>query len=594
MCFFSRRPLPRHQMPKSCRHGNPPSKPSARAFYLIKLTKRLFAATALLMVLLIGMMARSSATWVDLVLRPSPESFAYAYTTGHGSPRGRALSAEQLQALPSGNRSLSVGGDRRLRLFMLADSPHIDLCKSIMSAVAAGYPAPILLNWGGEFNRPKWHLAGSHAAEVDSFLSVIQDLLARAEGEDGDVHQDDLAVLVDAHDVWFQLPPSALIQRYHQLNLEADARVHRQWESAQGLAAGFPVAPPRQSIVTTMAKNCRPRSESRPPSRYGKGTDRVLAMPLQPARDYGAVKPRCLDNGMIMGTMGALRDALTRAKAQAGAASHRGRRIFRDQALFGQVLADQETWRDWMRGLGAAWNGTASENDLSKLPRHVRRIAAASMAGERFEYGIGLDYHFGTVPRAFSAHDDGAFVKINDKEALKAESARAGVPHGQVRVDGVPRELAQADVGPKQLDDTVWGDVPLYTDLRSGVTPVGMHHHHDSKSRRLLRESWTKMWFYPKLRNLIAQATLPMSATSTVRPLARVPADGGIGSRETRYWAPKSSLANKLVQVFQPFSVHATSGGSYGTMPWQGVCQVRGEKPWHREIFGDAKGPWQL
>ncbi|KAK2609188.1 hypothetical protein QQS21_002270 [Conoideocrella luteorostrata] len=539
----------------------------------------------------------------------APALDSFGYVTDDGPSPDKVLTTQQMLALQTGNHSVSVGGDRRLRVFMPADSPHINLCKSVMSAVALGYPAPVLLNWGSEFNRPEWHLAGSHIAKLESLLSVIGDLLARAEGEDSDAHEDDLAVLVDAYDTWFQLPPSVLIQRYHQLNREADERVRRQWQDAQGLAVDFPIQPPRQSIVVTAAKDCHPRSDSgsdphyshwpqspMPSDMYGKGTDKTLTAPFNPARKYKNVRPRCMNSGMVMGTMGSLRDALLRAKEKVETVAHMGRQLWSDQALFGEVLGDQEMWREWMRELGATWNGTASENYLSKLPRDVRQIAEASIKGQRFEYGIGLDYSYSTIPPTCSAEEDGAFVKLDDREALNKASVKAGVPNGEVRVKGVLAELYEQKVGSKQLDNVKWGNVPLYTNFYFGNTPVGIHHNayvNGLKSTRL-KEWWSKMWFAPQLRNLVAHALLPVSPRSSIRPLARIPVGGPERGEVIKYWAPKSDLRNRMVKVFRPSSIEDMSGGSYTPIEWEGICKSSGKKPWHEEVFGDTKGPWQM
>jgi hypothetical protein len=242
-----------------------------------------------------------------------------------------------------------------------------------------------------------------------------------------------------------------------------------------------------------------------------------------------------------------------------------------------------------MRELGMTWNGTVSENHVSRLPRDVRNIAKEAMKGQRFEYGIGLDYSFSTIAPTYSAEKGGSFVKINDKQALKAASAKAGVPNGEVRVNETPAELGQSKVGPDGLSNLDWGNVPLYTDLIFGVTPVGIHH--DGKSNK--DEWWSNMWFYPQLRSLVAEALLPMNAASTLRPLARIPIPGG-EKQTTRYWMPKSDLRNRMAKVFEPASLDAKSGGSFESIEWEGVCQQSGKRPWHQEIFGDTKGPWQL
>ena len=515
------------------------------------------------------------------------------------------LTATQLQSLHNGNRSVSVGGNRRLRVFMPADSPHINLCKSVMSAVALGYPAPVLLNWKGEFNRPDWHLAGSHIAKLESFLSVIEDMLALAEGEDSDVSEDDLAVLVDAYDVWFQLPPSVLIERYHSLNREADKRVREQWEAASGYATNFPVESPKQSIIVTSAKDCQPSTESgsdphyshwpespMPTDLYGPRTDQVLSQTLYSSRMFSKIRPRCINTGMVMGTMGSLRDALRRTKTKVERTVRNGRQLWSDQALLAELMGEQEIWREWMREMGASWNGTVSVKNLSKLPHDIRSIGKASLDGQRFEYGIGLDYSFSTIPPTCSAEEDGAFVKMSDIDGLEKASQKAGV-QGDLRVQGVPTELKKRSesVGPASLASVKWKDEPLYTDLYFGVTPVGIHHNAfmDNLKPRRLNEWWSKMWFFPHLRRLLEEnIVLVRSATLPLARIAEPESD-----EETLYWAPKADMRSKMVKVFEPSSPDATSGGTYTPIYWDGVCQG-GSKPWHEEIFQDGQGPWQL
>ncbi|TWU70461.1 hypothetical protein ED733_000331 [Metarhizium rileyi] len=572
--------------------------PSNRSSKLGKLTKYVLGGFALL--------AAAGLTAQSLV--PSIHD-DIGYHSDEGLRPDRVLNTQQLQTLQSNNRSVPVGGDRRLRIFMHADSPHINLCKSTMSAVAMGYPPPILLNWGGEFNRPGWHRAGSHTAKLESFLSVIENMLSLAEGDDGDVHQDDLAVLVDAHDTWFQLPPSVLIQRYHQLNREADDRVRRQWEDAQGFGTGFPIYPPKQSIIVTTAKDCHPKGDSRsdphyshwpesptPSDMYGDTTNKVLAKPSDSTPEFTNVQPRCINSDMTMGTMASLRDALIRARAKIDIVSHRGRQLCGDQGLLGEVVGEQEMWREWMRELGTTWNGTASESHLPRLPRDVRRVAESALKGERFEYGIGIDDSFSTITAACSASETNhSFVKMNDQEAPETGPAKTGVPPGQVRGKAASAELVQVNVGPEHLSSIDWRSLSLYADFHLGVVPVGIHHTTCANNPESTRphQWWSKMWFYPQLRRLVAQAMLPLGAKNPIQPLARTPAPHE-GDQATKYWMPKSDLRNRMVKVFEPAPIDVKSGGSLTAIEWDGVCQQSGRKPWHEELFGDKKGPWQL
>lgn len=475
---------------------------------------------------------------------------------------------------------------------MPADRPDINLCKAIMSGVAVGYPLPTLLNWDGDFNRPDWHFGGSHIAKLESLLSVIEELLSHAE----DAHDDDLALMIDAYDIWFQLPPAVLIERFHQLNREADERNQKAWHdlinATDADPADFPIPPPKQSIIVTTAKDCFPTSSSgsdphyehwpespMPGDMYGEGTDELTPPLYDSARKYKKVRPRCVNSGMIMGTMGSLKAALQRCKEKVDRVAKDGRQLWSDQALFGEVIGDQEGWRDWVRGLAETWNGTAAQIRPGRMDRHVANIAGQALQGRRFEFGIGLDYNFTTIPATCSAEEDGEFVRISNATDLELMSRAAGVPDGN-RVKGTPPELADAP-GDGPLEGVDWGEEPLYTDFFFGVTPAGIHHNAyiaNLKPYRL-KEWWGRMWFYPRLRELVTRH-LEAGAQST-RLLLNYTRTDAAG---VAYRADKGSK----VTVYNP--VRGQHLAHYDEISWDGVCQ-KGSKPWHAALFGDDKGP---
>ena len=486
-----------------------------------------------------------------------------------------------------------------MRVFMPADSPSMKLCKEVMSAMALGYPAPTILNWRGEFNRPEWHLAGSHIAKLESLLEAIDELLS----DPGQAVENDVALLVDAYDVWFQLPPSVLLKRFHQMNEDANKRIAKEWEGLQknGRGDDFPIPPPQQNIIVTTAKDCFPLSDSgsdphyehwpespMPDDMYGEGTDSIIPQVFEASRKYKKIRPRCANSGMIMGTMGALRAALKRAQIKVEAVSRNGRQLWSDQSLFGEVIGDQEMWREWVGHMAAGWNGTTSEVDMTKLEKDVRLIAAASMQQQTgFEFGIGLDYGFATIPPTCSAEDDGYFVKINDKQALEIESLKAGVPGG-VRVHGIPPELRGGLPEHDILHGIAWGDVPLYTDFFFGTTPVGIHHNAfvDGLKESRIQDWWELMWFYPNLREILTKQLQPLPWSGKPNPLATVVVEGG---RSFTYFAPLKDLMEKTAKVFEP-ATKKKQQATFRSLAWDDVCQVKGQRPWFRELLGDGKG----
>lgn len=465
-----------------------------------------------------------------------------------------------------------------------------------MSAVALGYPLPTLLNWNGEYNRPHWHFAGSHIAKLESLLAVIDELL---EGtvDDGGAHEDDLALMIDAYDTWFQLPPQVLIDRFHKLNQEADERVPEHQSGFSHVSSMPSLRPQKQSIIVTSAKDCSPDWDSgstphykywpaspMPSDMYGAGTDHLAAPLWDPARKYRKIRPRCVNSGMIMGTMGSMRQALRRCKEKVEAIERSGRQLWSDQALFAEVIGEQEIYRTWVRGLASTWNGTTAQTDLKALAPEVRRVAEEAIAGKQFDFGIGLDYSFATIPPTCSAEEDGSFVKLSDQDAVLQESLHAGVP-GPARITEPPFELAEIPDTNDPLYNVEWGKVPLYTDYYFGTVPVGIHHNAYVMNLKPWRLAnwWDKMWFYPDLRSLLTR-NLQMDASQ--RTMARVSSDYG----DSIEYSHASRKENK-VSIFQP----TTKGraGSLDLIDWDGVCQ-KGSKPWHESLFGDDLGPLKL
>lgn len=445
-----------------------------------------------------------------------------------------------------------------------------------MSGVAMGYPMPVLLNWKREFNRPQWHFAGSHIAKLESLLAAIEVLLKTGS-------EDDVAVMVDAYDLWFQLPPSVLLERYHRLNREADERTREQWAELN-ISADFPIPPPKQDIIITTAKDCFPDVYSgsnphyehwpdspMPKDMYGPDTDRV-PWSFDPARKYKKVRPRCVNSGLIMGSLGALRDALRRSKEKIDAVAMKGRQLWSDQALIGEVIGDQEIYREWVRYLGSSWNGSTAANN----PDHdIRKIADAALLGQRFEFGIGLDYNFTTAPPTCSSEEDGYFVHLLDEVNIHEESQKAGVP-GPIRTNGIPPEI-------QSINDTIlspinWGAIPLYTDFFFGTTPIAIHHNAyiNGLKKSRLKDWWNKMWYHAQLRHLITQRL-----KSSLGLLAELD-DGG---DKIVYTAPQEGKP----RVFSPQAPNFTP------IDWNAVCQKpENGIPWHEELFSDDKGPLEI
>ncbi len=74
--------------------------------------------------------------------------------------------------------------------------------------------------------------------------------MSDAAPKDDTLDPDDLILLLNAHDIWLQLPPSVLLERYFESNARANSRVRY----THGVAAKDWGA--RQSIIVSAQKGC--------------------------------------------------------------------------------------------------------------------------------------------------------------------------------------------------------------------------------------------------------------------------------------------------------------------------------------------------
>ncbi|KAG8531232.1 uncharacterized protein KY384_004590 [Bacidia gigantensis] len=194
---------------------------------------------------------------------------------------------------------------------------------------------------------------GTHMAKISSTLAHLQTLPP--------THDDDLILMIDAYDIWFQLPPSVLISRYFSINAHANKRL----SSRLGATAirGESIS---QTIIFGAGKRCAPNQihtiacypipdSPLPDDLYFANTDTDLGQ-----SEHYFHKQRWLNSGSIMGPVGDLRRLFTRAEelmkalprkdpedngSQGSADSYHGS----DQSVFARIWGEQEFQREGIR-----------------------------------------------------------------------------------------------------------------------------------------------------------------------------------------------------------------------------------------------------
>ncbi|KAI6785285.1 uncharacterized protein J7T54_006927 [Emericellopsis cladophorae] len=461
--------------------------------------------------------------------------------------------------------------DRRLVVVTPVNGPGVNLCKFMMSAIALGYPSPIITNWGRDpFEASKWE-GGPNLAKITGILRYLDASLDEGAHPDDKLHEDDIVIISDGFDVWFQLPPEVLLQRFHEINARANARLREQWSQEDPM-------PMEQTIVFSAQKRCWPGIRDGydlhcdelpespfPADLYGDATDIIIETnnPGQP--NFHNVRPRFINGGTYMGAAGDLRRAFRRGFDQLDSKAESGIKLSSEQGVSGQVFGEQEVWRNWRR------------------KQSLEEGSATILMERDFEYHIGLDYTQELSLATCHSENHGDIVALGNQSAVDEYSSKAGLV--QARVQGVPEDVVHVR---NPLDgyapETQWGDMPLYTDFYTQAVPAMVHHNawqHGLKERRFTW--WDRMWFFPYLRDMVASRLKP----APLEPLATIKTDDG----DVVYWAPKSDEFKRKPRLLVGKTTEPLEEASFDVLCAVPSDNEASDSPWWDEVFRDDKGP---
>ncbi|KAK7423576.1 hypothetical protein QQX98_001034 [Neonectria punicea] len=475
-----------------------------------------------------------------------------------------------------------AAGDHRLVILLPADNSGPSVCKVALSGMALGYPSPVIINWsegGAKTLRPKLR---SHLTKITGTMEYL-DHMMRLDTHAGDrLREHDLVVLVDAYDVWWQLPPDVLIKRYHETNRLANERLAKEW-GAEG------TMPMRQTIVASVQKKCWPTPEmpgdrhckalpesSARKDLYGEFTDVPPALREKMKNKHHDIRPKYFNSGTIMGPAGDLRRYLRRVQERMDKTLAFHPKLWSDQAIFGEIFGEQEVWRTWLREQHDK-KGPFIENSAIKMVR------------DQFEYHVGLDYSQQLfIPTVFEEWD-GDMIRLNNKTLIAEKSKELGI--SPVRLKGVPDDIKASEnplkkvVSQDKKASLSWGDMPLYADFFSEAIPVAVHHNAHAGGIKLRREWWwNRTWYFPYLREL---AMLHLEKPAELKPLGNYSTKLG----DAVYWPPGSDRHKRKPRVFVADLVKT----GLPELEFEVLCRSKGEddkteERWYSEVFRDGKG----
>nr|POF11569.1 hypothetical protein CFP56_44407 [Quercus suber] len=223
-----------------------------------------------------------------------------------------------------GSSSKSVG----LHFLLPSTSTNNEACKLLFTSATLGYPDPVFLGWEGHgrYNGTKSHLF--KLSETLAYLNTLE------ESQD-----DDLVLLLDAFDIWLQLPPSILISRYFRAMDRQNARLKEDGLLSKPSHDGTPIY---YSILFGADKLCWPKSGNKPAC-WSAPLNPMPNTTFGPETDADPLRgrPQYLNSGSMLGPVKDVRELFAATLAVVDKFESRGFVTNSDQYYLAAVWHEQ-------------------------------------------------------------------------------------------------------------------------------------------------------------------------------------------------------------------------------------------------------------
>lgn len=373
------------------------------------------------------------------------------------------------------------------------------------SAVILGYPAPVLINWGGAEDADDYV---QHLAKVEGVLDYVESL--------PEEQQDELVFMMDGFDAWFQLPADIMIKRYYDV-VERARQENIRLYGAEAVEK-YKI---KDTVLFGPDKLCWPGDDNRAAC-WAVPESWMQDQSFGPDTNHGITEhnlARWLNSGTIMGPARELRAVFAATLGKI----HDEHTTDSDQFYFANVWADQSYARrlirleyDRTRGV----NVSSTEAFLKPTPPPVPEVPEGEEPpppppqreippvsdDKRSEYFIGLDFSSDIWQTIAFYEDYMTWVQHNLSTRYVSQTAKDINPaHYFVIPDDLKglspiTALARSSDGGAGSYATLpeamhsWSTLPLATNtVTKSVAPV--LHFTGKKGYRELW--WPRNWFWP-------------------------------------------------------------------------------------------------
>ncbi|KAK4496770.1 hypothetical protein PRZ48_012753 [Zasmidium cellare] len=371
-----------------------------------------------------------------------------------------------------------IKGNARLHLLVPATSTNAELCKLLLSAQILGYPTPVLINYGDhEASDPYVQ----HLAKVEGILRYLEQL------EPSGDYAEDLVLIVDGYDIWFQLRPDVMLKRFYEINEAADARAIETYGEEL-----FKQHDMRQTIVFGPDKICWPVDFSRPAC-WAVPTSplpqSVFGTPPNGTDDRDKNQARWLNSGTVLGNAQDMKDVFAATLEEI----HTNHTTDSDQFYFSNVFGNQELARLRLKPELLEEAKSVKYYDWEDKSEGFR--AEPDLTDKKTEYHIGIDYYSSMFQTLAFWKQHLSWSRAIDSFDSPFESS----PYQMLLADDLEDSLAPFDSLKDGRDGekhpASWGEVELAYNVITQEHPVLLHVTGNPDEKRYRWLWWSRLWF---------------------------------------------------------------------------------------------------
>lgn len=403
----------------------------------------------------------------------------------------------------------------------------------------------------------------------------------------------DIVLIVDGYDIWFQLRPDVLIKRYYEIILAANERLASKF-GLEAMAEHVIY----QSVIFGPDKICWPEDVTRPAC-WAVPDSTLSRWAFGPETDSRKWRhhnrPRWLNSGTIVGPLAHVRQICEASLARVDASSHKpdNNDPISDQFHLANLWGDQEYRRTLVADgplnntYMKVWNSTNWSGDGYEV--EVELQLPEIKPDQTTEYHITIDYE-SQLFQPMSYYLSYLGWDISDGSSLNTSQVPSDYTSGNAYEFDLPEDilsspppfLSIAHVNSSQeaghpeselLSGLSWRDISLGANI---ITKQRFALIHFTAPKEYRDMWWTRMWYYPYGEAIMEGALLVDNAPYLTTPDGRT------------WWKYRGEDFDDIVPA-------ARVGGGWddrnGWHSWRKLCSVHEGAVFRNELEPEDLAP---